>query len=51
MKPGQKVKAVPLKPQVIYRSNIQDVIKGGGTSAQQICVKALTKACAQYGIS
>jgi D-xylose transport system substrate-binding protein len=46
------VKSVLLTPEPIYQNNVQDVITGGGTTADQICTTAALKAlCTKYGVS
>jgi D-xylose transport system substrate-binding protein len=49
---GRDVKSVLLKPQAIYRDNVNEVIKDGATSKDKICTSnALKAACKEHGIS
>jgi len=48
--PSHKIQAVLLKPAVITKDNIGDVIKAGALTKAQIC-KGIAAACAKVGLS
>ena len=47
----RSVKSILLPPESINTSNIEDVIKGGGTTAAAVCTAAFAADCKKYGVS
>lgn len=47
----RSVKSVLLQPEAITQKNIEDVIKGGGTTAAAVCTAAFAADCKKFGVS
>lgn len=50
-KSGRQIKSVLLKPQVVDKTNVKDVVEQGYLTAEQLCSSDLTEACKTAGIS
>lgn len=50
-KSGRQIKSVLLKPQVVDKSNVKDVVEQGYLTAGQLCSSDLVEACKIAGIS
>lgn len=50
-KSGRLIKSVLLKPQVVDKTNVKDVVEQGYLTAEQLCSSDLTQACKTAGIS
>lgn len=49
-KSGRQIKSVLLKPQVVDKSSVKDVVEQGYVTAEQLCSSDLVEACKSAGI-